>query len=243
MALESVPPKYAQLVAELQRRIESGQYPPGEMMPSEHALVQEFGVSRPTVVAALRVLKDEGWVEARQGKGRYVRGRPVLAGLQQVRAGRLRLAGPESDLTGDIITAATVTAPNRPATLLGLGKRAKVFLRQRVIERDGEPSELVSLWLPVELSEGTDLTSGKPLTEGIREHLQSRKGVYPDHVVEQITARMPTAEEARLLELARTIPLLVIYATLREASGRPLAVLDAALPADRHELEDAYPLS
>lgn len=244
MGLESVPPKYEQLVRELQRRIERGDYPPGEMMPSEHALVNEFGVSRPTVVSALRMLKDDGWVEARQGKGRIVRGRPIVAGLQQARAGRLRLAGPESDLSGDIITAGTATAPNRIAALLGVGQRAKVFLRRRLVERDEEPSELVSLWLPVELSEGTDLTSEQALNEGIQEHLETRKGVRADHVVEQIIARMPTAEERRLLKFPRTpaLPLLVIYATLRDAAGRPLIVLDAALPADRHELEDAYPV-
>src|SRR5919206_3828631 len=95
MGLESVPPKYAQLVTELQRRIEAGQYPPGEVMPSEHQLTQEFGVSRPTVVTALRILREQGWVEARQGKGRYVRGRPVLATLEHARAGQSRLTGPE----------------------------------------------------------------------------------------------------------------------------------------------------
>ena len=79
MSLESVPPKYAQLVTELQRRIESGRYPPGSAMPSEHQLIEEFSVSRPTVVAALRVLRDQGWIDSRQGKGRFVRGRPALA--------------------------------------------------------------------------------------------------------------------------------------------------------------------
>lgn len=242
MALESVPPKYAQLMVELQRRIESGQYPPGSQMPSEHQLVQEFGVSRPTVVAALRVLKDEGWVEARQGKGRYVRGRPVLAGLAQARAGGSRLTGPESDLPGEIVTVGVVTAPNRIAGLLGLDPSSRVFLRRRLIARDGAPSELLSLWVPLELSEGTDLTSGDALKEGVRDHLQVRKGVHPDHVIEHVMARMPTEEETGLLRLTQPTPLLVIYATLREADGNPLLVLDAVLPADKHELEDAYPL-
>jgi DNA-binding GntR family transcriptional regulator len=242
MALESVPAKYAQLVTELQRRIEAGKYPAGELLPSEHQLVDEFGVSRPTVVAALRVLKDEGWVEARQGKGRYVRGRPMLATLERARAGQARLIGPETDSAGEILEAGTVPSPNRVATLLGIAPRSKVFRRQRLIEHDGEPSELVSLWLPVELSEGTDLTSSGPLTEGVREHLQARKGVRGDHVLEHILARPPTPDEMRLLGLARSSPVLVIYATLREATGRPLVVVDAVLPADRHELEDAYPL-
>ncbi|WP_222708866.1 GntR family transcriptional regulator [Nonomuraea sp. C10] len=62
----------------LQRRIESRDYPPGE-----NQLIQEFGVSRPTVVAALRVQREQGWIESQQGKGRFVRGRPAMASIEQ----------------------------------------------------------------------------------------------------------------------------------------------------------------
>jgi DNA-binding GntR family transcriptional regulator len=242
MGLESVPPKYAQLVTALQRRIESGQYPPGEVMPSEHQLTQEFGVSRPTVVTALRILREQGWVESRQGKGRYVRGRPVLATLEQGRAGQARLTGPETAVSGELVEAGAVAAPNRIAALLGVPQRSKVFLRRRLIRHDGEPSEIMSLWLPLELTEGTDLTSADPLPDGVQEHLQLRKGVHGDHVMEQIIARAPTTDESKMLAMSRGTPVLVVYATVREADGQPLVVLDAVLPADRHELEDAYPL-
>ncbi len=79
MPYEYTPPKYAQVIAELQRRIENGEYPPGSLMPSEHQLSGEFGIARPTVVRALRVLRQEGWIETQQGKGSFVRGRPALA--------------------------------------------------------------------------------------------------------------------------------------------------------------------
>lgn len=241
-SLESVPPKYAQLVTEIQRRIEAGQYPPGEMMPSEHQLIQEFRVSRPTVVAALRMLREQGWIESRQGKGRFVRGRPALSTLEQIRAGQARLNGTEADMSGEVIAAGAVAAPKRIAALLDLAQRSKVFLRRRLLTFEGEPSEILSLWLPVELSEGTDLTSTQPLQHGVREHLENRKSVTFDHVVEQILARMPSTEEARLLGLSKGTPVLVVYATVRDAAGHPLLVVDIVLPADRHELEDAYPL-
>lgn len=242
MTLESVPPKYAQLVTEIKRRIEAGQYPPGEMMPSEHRLIEEFGVSRPTVVAALRVLREEGWVDSQQGKGRFVRGRPMLSALESARAGQARLTGSEVDLAGEVVEAGAVTPPKRVAALLDLATGGKVFLRRRLLTYQGEPSEVLSLWLPLGLSEGTDLTSAEPLPQGIRAHLESRKGVTFDHVVEQILARMPTSEEARALGVPKDVPVLVVYATVRDAVGRPLLVVDAVLPADRHELEDAYSL-
>jgi GntR family transcriptional regulator len=64
MPYEYTPPKYAQVIDELRRRIESGEYPPGSLLPSEHQLSDEFQIARPTVVRALRVLRQDGWIEA-----------------------------------------------------------------------------------------------------------------------------------------------------------------------------------
>ena len=57
MAYEVEPPKYVRLAQTIQRRIEDGTYPPGTRVPSENQLVQSFGMSRPTVVRALELLK------------------------------------------------------------------------------------------------------------------------------------------------------------------------------------------
>ncbi|GAA2686325.1 hypothetical protein GCM10010412_073760 [Nonomuraea recticatena] len=243
MSLESVPPKYAQLVQTLQRRIESGEYPPGSLLPSENQLIQEFGVSRPTVVAALRMMREQGWIDSQQGKGRFVRGRPAMDSVESNRPGQAYLTTPEADTPGEVLEAGAVAVPNRIGALLDVPQKAKAFLRRRLIARDGGPTELVSLWLPLELSEGTDLTSGEPLTQGLREHLKARKGVRFDHVVEQITARMPSADEARKLAMPKNTPLLAVFGAVRDAAGRPLVVVEILLPADRHELEDAYALT
>lgn len=242
MSLESVPPKYAQLVQTLQRRIEAGDYPPGSLLPSENQLIHEFGVSRPTVVAALRMLREQGWIESQQGKGRFVRGRPAMASAEQSRTGHAYLTNAETHAPGELLEAGAVAAPNRVGALLDLRPKNKAFLRRRLVARGGEPSELVSLWLPLELSEGTDLTSAEPLEQGIRDHVQSRKGVRFDHVVEQVTARMPSADEVKQLGMPKNTPVLDVYAAVRDPGGRPLAVLNVVLPADRHELEDAYPI-
>ncbi|MFF0243401.1 GntR family transcriptional regulator [Streptosporangium sandarakinum] len=155
-------------------------YPPGSLLPSENQLIQEFGVSRPTVVAALRVLHEQGWIESQQGKGRFVRGRPALTSAERPRPGQAYLIAPESASQGEVIEAAALVAPNRIAALLGLEPKGKAFLRRRLVSRGGEPTEMVSLWVPVELSQGTDLTSAEPLLQGLREHLRSRKGVRFD---------------------------------------------------------------
>src|SRR3954452_23867334 len=95
MAYEVEPPKYVRLAQTIQQRIEDGTYPPGTKVPSENQLVQAFGMSRPTVVRALELLKRDGWLESRQGYGTIVRGRPADV-EQQERRGREVLERDES---------------------------------------------------------------------------------------------------------------------------------------------------
>jgi GntR family transcriptional regulator len=236
---EYTPPKYAQVIDELRRRIESGEYPPGSLLPSEHQLSDEFQIARPTVVRALRVLRQDGWIETQQGKGSFVRGRPALAGLESPRTGEQALDRDEAREPGEVISAAITAPPARVTALLDAGKD-EVLARRVLVRQEGEASELVTWWVPAALADGTDLGSSEPLHGGVRGHLSRRKGVRVDHVLEQVTARHPTAQEARLLGVAKTAPLLAMYVAARDASGAPVLVLEVVMPGDRHELEDAY---
>ena len=243
MGFEYAPPKYAQVVDEIKRRIEAGDYPPGSLLPSEHQLVQDFGVSRPTIVKALSALRQENWIETQQGRGSFVRGRPALAQAERTRPAQNVLELPEAQLAGDLVQAGVKVAPPHVAALLGLETGAKAFLRQRVLSEDGEPVELASAWLPLELAAGTDLASPNLIDESIRHHLQVRKRVRFDHAVERISARQPTGEEAALLHVSPGMPVLNVIVTVYDAAVQPLQVMDLVLPGDRHEIHDAYPFT
>jgi len=242
MPYEYTPPKYAQVIAELQRRIESGEYPPGSLMPSEHQLSGEFGIARPTVVRALRVLRQEGWIETQQGKGSFVRGRPALAGVTAARRGQAELDRDEAREPGEVVSVGLAVPPARVAAALGTPADRELLCRRRLVRQDGESSEVITWWFPPELAEGTSLVGTEPLKGGVRAHLARRKGVRVDHVVEQVTARHPASHEVKLLGITRSAPVLALYAVARDASGAALFALDVAMPGDLHELEDAYPV-
>jgi DNA-binding GntR family transcriptional regulator len=243
MGFDYAPPKYAQVVAEIKSRIERGQYPPGSLLPSEHQLVSDFGVSRPTIVKALASLRQDGWIDTQQGKGSFVRGRPALAGAERTRPAHEVLELPEIELTGELVQAGVKLAPPHVTTLLGLEPGARAFVRQRLLSEGGEPVELASAWGSLDLAKGTDLASPDPLGESLRHHLQSRKKIRLDHAIEQITARHPTGEEAALLQVPPNAPVLSVIVTAYDATGKSLQVSDLVLPGQRHELRDAYPLS
>ena len=70
---DSAVPVYRQVAAILRARIESGEYAPGQRLPSISGLVQEYGVAQLTARKALRLLVTEGLAEMSPGMGTYVK--------------------------------------------------------------------------------------------------------------------------------------------------------------------------
>lgn len=64
--------RYEQIRREMTERIRSGEYAPGELLPSEKELTEQYAVSRITASKALSLLKGDGFVTRVQGKGTYV---------------------------------------------------------------------------------------------------------------------------------------------------------------------------
>ena len=64
--------KHRHVFEVMRSRIESGDYGPGDRIPSEVRLIEEFGVSRPTIARALQDLERRGLVKRRRGAGTYV---------------------------------------------------------------------------------------------------------------------------------------------------------------------------
>ncbi|MGC9667100.1 GntR family transcriptional regulator [Planosporangium sp. 12N6] len=65
-------PLYEQLADVLGEQIRSGALAPGQLLPSEPYLMGEHGVSRGTVRAAMRLLRERGLIVTRPGKGSFV---------------------------------------------------------------------------------------------------------------------------------------------------------------------------
>lgn len=64
-------PKYRQIAADLRALIDSGRYPPGTQLPSRPEIARQHGAAIGTVAAALRELREEGWIDSYQGGGIY----------------------------------------------------------------------------------------------------------------------------------------------------------------------------
>jgi DNA-binding GntR family transcriptional regulator len=239
---EFSPPKYAQIVQTIRQKIADGTYPPGSLLPSETQLVREFRVSRPTVVRALQVLQLRGVIEREHGKGSFVKAAPPGAAHQTPRPGRAVLDRVEVDENCTVIEAGSLAASAAVAKLLDVPEGSAV-VRRRVLFRDDErPTDLFTVWCQAHQAEETQLGEAQPLTVGIREHLRASKGVKLQHVVERLSARHPSSDEAKLMEVRKNAPVLAVLASVFNGGGRPVLVVDLVLPGDLHELEDSYSL-
>jgi DNA-binding GntR family transcriptional regulator len=236
--MDFAPPKYAQVMRAIQERIESGEYAPGDMLPSETQLVRELGVGRTTVVRALQTLAMQGWIEREHGRGSFVKGRPESAAE---RARPSLTAAEQGESADAVLEAGRVPAPRHVARLLGVAEQTPVIMRKRLTRQANVVSTMETVWVPLEFAIGTDLDKPEPLRRGIRQHLQAVKHLRFDHITERVTARKPTKEEAELLGSSN--PVLGVLATVHDPAGTALMVVSVTLPGSLHELEDVFKVS
>lgn len=69
-------PLYIQVASVMRQRIENGHWLEGDKISTLEELEAEFGVARVTIRQAIELLRDEGLVDAQQGRGTFVSGKP-----------------------------------------------------------------------------------------------------------------------------------------------------------------------
>jgi GntR family transcriptional regulator len=74
---------YEQVAAEIRRAIADGEAKPGERLPPAKDLAAILDVNTNTVLRALRLLRDEGLLEFRRGRGTSVAGTPERGAVVQ----------------------------------------------------------------------------------------------------------------------------------------------------------------
>ena len=83
---------HEQVAAQIRRAIADGEARPGERLPPARHLAAVMGVNTNTVLRALRLLRDEGLLELRQGRGIRVTGTPQRSSVLEKVAELLVLA-------------------------------------------------------------------------------------------------------------------------------------------------------
>ncbi|WP_225821352.1 GntR family transcriptional regulator [Streptomyces naphthomycinicus] len=134
-----------------------------------------------------------------------------------------------------IVYAGEVPAPEGVAALFGLPPGGPVVLRRRVIELDGEPCELTDTHYPVAIARGTRLAEPGKIPGGAVTFL-AELGHHGVRVREDVTARMPGAEECEALRMAPEQPVLRLSRVTFDEVDQPIQVDVMTMPAHRQQL-------
>jgi GntR family transcriptional regulator len=237
-----------QIADELRARIESGELAPGDVVPGENPLAEQYGVAKMTARAALAILKDEGLLEAVPGKGTQVRlNRPLrrrsvgrlASGVWQ--AGRSVWAADTEgrNLVVDQIQVSETPASAEIARILGVVEGEDLCVRSRRYVLDGKPIKIAVSYLQATLVAGTAITDIDTGPGGIYARL-AEINQAPVRFVEEIRGRLPSPPEIAALRLTRGASVLEIARTAFTASGSVVELNTMVLDAASHVLEYAF---
>jgi GntR family transcriptional regulator len=245
--IEQALPKYVQIADHIRDLILRGELRPGDEIPSERRIVEEWRVSRPTATRALAALRAEGLVEARQGSGTYVREQPRITRRARDRYARGRATGHiyTTDERSEILDAGLTEASEAVALSLGLPTGAPAIRRQRVVYESSGPVEVSSSWFPASLAERAPLLMERErIREGTVAYVERMTNRRARVGRDRIGARLATADEAAALQLGDApSAVLVVHHTAFDAAGEPLEFAEAVFPPGRWSFQDEYPIS
>ena len=221
---------YRQIADHLREDILEGRLAEGDQLPSERDLIETYGAARGTVRQAVALLRSDGLIEVEHGRGAFVRRRPPMRRLSSDRfQRRLRKEGKaaflaETEAEGrvpqvEVLEVGPSQAPRQVAELLELDFGDPVLVRRRRYFADGQPIELATSYLPLELVEGTRIAEVNPGPGGIYARLEEM-GHELDHFTEDVTGRMPLPEETRALRLRPGVPVLLLVRTAYDTRRR-----------------------
>jgi GntR family transcriptional regulator len=196
----------------------AGRLPPGAQLPSTQQLVDQYATANATVQRALSLLKDEGFLEGRPGKGVYVRGKQLF--VVEVSA---YFAPSPQGYSYEVLDVREDVPPPDVAKALELGDNDKASMRHRLLLHDGDPVELSWSYYPASLSRGTPLASRGKIKGGAPQVLADLG--YPQReFTDLLSTRPPTVEEAEGLELPEGVPVIRQFRVIYSDGMRPVEV-------------------
>lgn len=227
-------PLFRQISDGLRRQIEAGHLKPGDAIPSEREYVEQLGVSRMTVRAALDELVREGLLVRQHGRSTVVAGARInknalgfMSFTEDMRARGLEASSRLLRLEAEMADAAV-------AAQLGLGVGERVVCIERVRLANAEPMALERCFLPHARFAGLldeDLTQ-----QSLYEVLERRFGCRPMLAEESIEAILLDTQEARQLGVARNSPALLARRITRDEHGQLIEAVQTLYRADRYRM-------
>ena len=215
-------PLWAQLESDLKQRLDAGEF--DERFPTDHELVQQYGVSRHTVREAIGHLNRSGILRRERGRGTVVNRTEFEQPL-----------GALYSLFGSVESSGAV----QRSQVLELREdiNPTMLYLERLRCADDQPLAIDRAWLPMEVARPL-LTSDFERT-ALYDELEQRCGVRPNAGWERIAPLLPTPEERTLLDMRRGEAAFFLE-RLSVADGRPIEWRTTTIRGDRYRFVSKF---
>jgi GntR family transcriptional regulator len=228
-------PLYSRLYHALRERLASGEWRPGDRIPTIRQLGELYGVSRITVVQALDTLARDGLLRRWQGKGVFV------SQLSEPEQPRLYLQSftEQTIGRGQAPTSRTMCLRREPpdpalSARLDLKPGEGIILLQRLRLVDGTPLAIQRAYLPEHLVPG--LLDRAETIDSLYEVLARTYGILPTNATETYVPVQLVPDEARFLEAQPGTLGFQVDRTTSDQHGRTIEFSTSVLRADKYEL-------
>lgn len=144
-------PIYVKIEKHLKELIDSGKIKPGELLPSENQLSEEFNVTRMTVRSAFNNLVKEGYITRKRGIGSIVLGNRISDNIGTVEGYTKEMSNKGYDITTKLVGLTIVEADHFISEKLDLELDENVWEIKRVRYAEGEPVSYMITYMPVKM--------------------------------------------------------------------------------------------
>ncbi|MDJ1121509.1 GntR family transcriptional regulator [Olsenella sp. YH-ols2217] len=223
-------PLSSQVAEHIRSKIYAKEWGPGDRLPSEHALMEQFGVSRGTVRRALQSLIQEGLLTSEHGRGTFVRVPRVLhpTGNRPLSfAAALEDQGIRFETT--VLEREAVTPPSHVATRLDLDGADLVLHSHRLrCDSAGTPLMALDSWIPLKRCPGIERLD---LTQvSLFDAVQQTSGLLIAWSEMSYTAVLAGSDIGAVLGVPETAPALRLDQLIYLESGDPVEWSSVFLP-------------
>lgn len=197
---------YKQLAEVLRRDILGQVLQPGERLPSERQLCEQFSASRITVRQALQLLSDERLIHRRQGSGTYVSPTPSrrIPILNTDFSGSVAEHAP--DLVRQVESWKWTKASTAIAGRLQLKSHARILFAVRVDFLGDEPVAYDEVYLPESAADSLDRSDFAEFQ--FLQVWQTAQDIHIEYITQEIEAIAAQAPQCRTLRVKKHTPIL-----------------------------------
>jgi GntR family transcriptional regulator len=228
---QSVIPLYHQLKEILKENIEAGNWNPGDTIPSENQLMQEYNISRNTVKKAIENLVQEGILNRVQGKGTFVsepKFEQSLSGFYSF-SKVMRERGLEPK---DVIKSVKqVKAKPSIAKHLNLMEANNVFELKRIRYAQNEPMIIETSYVPQKYFPG--LSKEMLEKSSLYDLMQQEYGVYVTRAKEIFEPVLIRDYESKYLQVEEGYPALLLDRIAYDSTEVPVEFCRSIVRGDR----------